>query len=93
MNDSQPHLDKPTAKQQRYLRDLAQSRGESFVHPQTRAEASAQIDRLKGRKRTSADDHRREARALSRDMAERRGDAASVRADELQGYGSSATWA
>ncbi|MGN6258314.1 MAG: hypothetical protein ACTHN3_11285 [Solirubrobacterales bacterium] len=92
MTDSQPHLRKPTSKQIRYLQDLALQRGESFAYPRTAAEASAEIDRLKSRKRMSASDRRREARELSRAMAERGGDAAAVRPSELTGYGSSATW-
>jgi hypothetical protein len=68
-------------------------RGESFTYPTSAAQASAEIDRLKGRRRTSATERRREARELSREMAECRGDAAAVRpALETKGYGSSATW-
>src|SRR4051794_30264995 len=39
--------DKPTAKQLRYLRSLAQSRGQTFRNPATRGEASAEIRRLR----------------------------------------------
>lgn len=92
MTDSQQHIRRPSDKQIRYLRDLALQRGESFVYPQSAAEASAEIDRLKGRKRMSAADRRREARELSRAMAGRGGDAGAVRSFELTGYGSSATW-
>jgi hypothetical protein len=92
MTDSQQHLRKPSSKQIRYLQGLALQRGESFVYPQTAAQASAEIDRLRGRKRMGASDRRREARELSRQMAERSGDAAAVRPAELTGYGSSATW-
>ncbi len=82
----------PTAKQLQYLRDLALRCGETFAYPSTAAQASAEIERLKGRKRTGTAQRRNETRRLSRDLAERQGDAASVRSDELQGYGSSATW-
>ncbi len=82
----------PTAKQLYYLRGLALKCGETFAYPSTAAEASAEIERLKGRKGTGAAERRREARRLSRDLAERREDAAAVRSNELQGYGSSATW-
>jgi hypothetical protein len=92
MTDSQHQLRAPSAKQIRYLRDLALQRGESFAYPKTAAEASAEIDRLKSRKRMSASDRRREARELSRQMAERGGDAAAVKPFEVSGYGSSATW-
>ena len=40
----------PSAKQLRYLRGLAEQRGESFAYPQTAAEASAEIERLKSRR-------------------------------------------
>jgi hypothetical protein len=81
----------PTAKQLRYLRDLAQRRRESFAYPQTAAEASREIGRL--RERPSP--HRTEARldrlAVSRAIAEC-GDDASVSDREIAGYGSSARW-
>lgn len=92
MTNSQPHLRKPSSKQLRYLRDLALQRGESFSYPATAAQASAEIERLKARKRTSAADRRRETVQVRRDMAERRGDASSVRAEELRGWGSDCRW-
>jgi hypothetical protein len=81
----------PSAKQLRYLRNLAEQRGESFAYPRTTAEASAQIERLKGRRRDSYADRRRERLQVSREMAER-GGASSVRETEIVGYGSSARW-
>jgi hypothetical protein len=81
----------PSAKQMRYLRSLATQRGESFAYPRTAAEASAEIERLKGRRRASAAERRIEREQVSRDMASR-GDAASVRDSEIVGYGSSARW-
>ncbi len=80
-----------SAKQLRYLRNLAERRAETFVYPRTAAEASAQIKRLKGRRRDSYADQRRERIQVSREMATR-GDAASVRDTEIVGYGSSARW-
>lgn len=91
MTNSQPHL-KPTPRQLRYLKDLAIRTGGSFTYPQTFAEADAQIKRLRKRRRTSAADRRREARQVSRDLAEGHGDAASIQPSEVSGYGSSATW-
>jgi hypothetical protein len=44
---------KPTAKQLRYLRDLANSRGQTFRYPETRAQASAEIRRLRAHKADS----------------------------------------
>ena len=85
---------KPSHRQLRYLRSLAMERGESFTPPRTKAQASAEIQRLKGRRATPRADVRRELRQISDDMAARRGDDARVRADyETRGYGSSATWA
>jgi hypothetical protein len=83
----------PTAKQQRYLRQLALQRGVSFVPPRTRAEASRAIGVLKRRAPEPAADRRREIRAVQDDMATRRGDAARVRNEiETEGYGSTAMW-
>jgi hypothetical protein len=67
--------------------------GRSFAYPKTFAAADAEIKRLRGEKRTSAAERRRETRAVRADMAERRGNAASVGLDELGGYGSTASWA
>jgi hypothetical protein len=88
----QPAGPPPTARQQRYLRQLAMQRGISFVPPRTRSEASRLIDELKRRRPDSRADRRREIRAVQDDMA-RRGDAARViEGIETTGYGSSATW-
>ena len=92
MTYSQLHLTRPTSRQLDYLNDLALKTGQTFAYPRTRAQASAEIKRLKAAKRTSAAERRRETYELRRDFAEGGGDAASVRADELSGYGSSASW-
>ena len=81
----------PSDKQLRYLRSLAAQRGESFSYPHSAAEASAEIERLKSRRRGSYVERRIERVQVSRDMASR-GDAASVREFEIVGYGSSARW-
>jgi hypothetical protein len=81
----------PSAKQLRYLRSLAMQRGESFTNPGTAAQAHAEIDRLLGRRRSSATERRIECEQVSRDMAVR-GGAAAVRDSEIEGYGSSARW-
>lgn len=81
----------PSARQMRYLRDLAAQRGESFAYPRTAAQASAEIERLKGRRRSSVTERRVERLEVSRAMAGR-GDAAAVRDSEIVGYGSSARW-
>jgi hypothetical protein len=83
----------PTARQQRYLRQLAIQRGVSFDIPNTRAEASRAIDTLKRRAPKPVADRRREVRAVQDDMARNRGDRARVvEGVETTGYGSSATW-
>src|SRR5881392_3222868 len=82
----------PTARQQRYLRQLALARGVTFVPPRTSREASRLIDQLKRRDPDSGADRRHELRAVQDDLAGDRGEAARVRADEISGYGSSATW-
>lgn len=88
---------KPTPRQMRYLRDLANRLGQTFTYPATRRHAAAEIDRLKqlarGRERLlDRDTARRERLATSRDLAENFGGASAVRPDEVSGFGSSATW-
>lgn len=93
MTDSHPHPRKPTAKQLRYLRDLALKTGQSFAYPRTATEASREIDRLKKQRRTPAADRRRELREIGRDMAGRCGGSSRIEPDlELQGYRSTAAW-
>jgi GAF domain-containing protein len=82
----------PTAKQQRYLRTLAEQRGVSFTPPKTRAEASQAIDELRRRRPDSRADEQRDRRAI-RDQLAAAGDDARIRDSEIDGYGSSATWA
>lgn len=90
---STPSGPPPTARQQRYLRELAMKRGVTFVVPKTRAEASRAIDALKRRKPDPFADRRREIREVQYDMATGRGDAVRVVHDvETEGYGSTATW-
>lgn len=83
----------PTARQQRYLRQLALQRGVTFTIPRTRAQASRLIDQLKRRAPEPRADRRREIRAVQDDMAGGRGDDSRVREDiETTGWGSTATW-
>ena len=82
----------PTAKQQSYIRRLALQRGVSFTPPQTRAEASELIGRLKRRAVSDRGEQARELKAIREDLASGAGDAARVRDDELTGYGSTASW-
>jgi hypothetical protein len=81
--------DKPTPRQQRYLRALAQSTGTSFTPPQTRREASQEIDRLKGL--GSSSNHERHADRQAVQQAQR-GGGTRVRDGEITGYGSKCRW-
>lgn len=93
MTNSQPHASNPpTPRQLSYLRDLALGRGQTFAYPKTFEEASREIKRLLKGERTPRADRRQEARAISAEMAERRGDSARIRDHELGGYGASAHW-
>ena len=67
-------------------------RGRSFTPPKTFAEASRLIDELKGQRPNSISDRRRELKGVRADMMNHRGGSARVRDDEVNGYGSSATW-
>ena len=81
----------PTAKQLKLLRVLALERGETFAVPQTRAQASREIGRLKTRHRSTGTERAIERRDVSRELAAS-GDDAQVRRNETTGYGASATW-
>ncbi len=83
---------KPTPKQLRYLRTLADRVGQTFTYPHTMEAASAEIRRLKGQPATPSADRHREKRAVQDDMATRRGDDAQVQPTETTGYGSTAQW-
>jgi hypothetical protein len=89
----QPAGPPPTARQQRYLRQLAMDRGISFVRPRTRFDASRLIDQLRRRRPDTVADRRREIRAVQDDMARQRGHAARVvEGVETVCWGSSANW-
>ena len=85
------HDPKPTARQLRYLRRLAEQTGTSFTTPATRRQASQQIERLKQRSRSAGFERRADRQAVSRALAQDQ-PASSVRDDEISGYGSSASW-
>jgi hypothetical protein len=89
---------KPTDKQLRMLRRLANQTGTTFASPSTKWDASREISRLialaKGTDhRLERGTRRREQRAISVDLAERPRDATAIRDDEVVGWGSSAHWA
>jgi hypothetical protein len=91
MTDSHPHPNPPTHKQLRYLRRLSLSRGQTFVVPRSKAEASAEIERLRGRRGLS-----RSAKVLEhwddREIEARCAPATEVRPGEVVGYGATARW-
>jgi hypothetical protein len=73
----------PTARQLRYLKALAEQTGTSFAYPRTRAQASAEIDRL---------------RCLSEECEHgvleepTPAYATALQPDEVSGFGSGASW-
>src|SRR5215210_6765197 len=90
---TKPAQPPPTARQQRYLRQLALQRGVTFVVPKTCAQASRAIDALKRRQPEPFADRHREIRAVQDDMARNRGDDAKVlEGVETTGYGSNCRW-
>jgi hypothetical protein len=95
MPNHHPHTapDKPTPKQQRYLRRLAEQTGTSFTPPATKAQASREIKRLEGRARNPGADCSRDQRAVQADLQAGGGDSVRHDRDETRGYGSSARWA
>jgi hypothetical protein len=83
--------DRPTAKQTRLLRKLAEERGQTFTYPQTRGQASREIARLLQSKR-SAFPGQLELE-WAREGEEALGYATAVHETELAGFGGSAHWA
>ena len=83
--------DKPTQRQLAYLRSLASQRGQTFQYPNTKSEASREIERLLNGKPDS-----RLERAIERregyEITTHDLDATRVREDETSGWGSSARW-
>jgi hypothetical protein len=84
---------KPTAGQLAYLRELDNSRGQTFRYPETAGQASAEIRRLLANRPDSrlerAIERREGLRAVRRDDL----DATAVRGRESRGYGGRARWA
>ena len=83
---------RPTSKQLAYLRTLAARAGQTFTYPRSRAQASAEIQRLKATSPSTRTERSVERKAIADAIAQGPQDAARVRADEITGYGSSATW-
>jgi hypothetical protein len=85
MSESRAHQ-APSARQLSYLKALAVRTGTSFAYPRTRAQASAEIERLRQLEALAAE--REEPVCDERAPAY----AAAVRPDEVSGYGASARW-
>ena len=79
----------PTFKQLRYLRTLASRAGQTFATPHTRAQASAEIRRLKSVRSAGFTFAELQAEHAAREV---HGDLAIVQAWEIAGHGSTATW-
>jgi hypothetical protein len=85
------HDSRPTGRQLRYLRKLAELTGTTFTPPETRRQAGEQIEGLKQRSRSAGFERREDRQAVSRGMADQQ-PASSVRDDEISGYGAEAHW-
>ena len=81
----------PTTKQLAFLKALADRTATTFTYPRTSVEASREINRLRKLAPLTADERSIARRALDGDR-ETLTPASAVRADEIVGYGSSATW-
>ncbi len=88
--DHQPSAQAPRPKQLRYLRALANNRGQTFTYPRTKAQASAEIRRLEALPAQDWRDHAVEREHLASTRIPE--DAARVRAGEITGYGANARW-
>ena len=91
-----PTAKRPTAKQLTYLRTLAKRTGTSFATPISRADASAEIRRLKRIASTGftfAELKAEQAACRDHDDAPLPAELATAVQDwEVAGYGSTATW-
>ncbi len=84
-----PAHDKPSTKQQAYLRSLAQKTGTTFTPPNTRSEASREIDRLKALSGSPRHEHHTDRQAVQQAP---RGGATRVHDEEIEGHGSNCRW-
>jgi hypothetical protein len=90
---AEPGAKRPTARQLSCLRALAQRSGQTFTWPGTRAAASREIRRLKQAAPSTRVERELERFDWAAEAAAREANCdVPIRPDELQGYGSSATW-
>jgi hypothetical protein len=87
-----PATRKPTTRQLTYLKALAQRTGQTFTYPQTMADASAQIARLKTVPSSSRVERRIEHKVIADEIQAGSNDATRIRDDEISGRGATATW-
>jgi hypothetical protein len=84
---------RPTPRQLAYLGALATRSGQTFTWPATRTAASREIRRLKQAQPSSETERELERDDWASEAAAREASCdVPIRPDELQGYGSSATW-
>jgi hypothetical protein len=83
--------DPPTDRQLTYIKQLAYSRGISFIPPRNRLQASRLIDQLQQRERSTLFEIADDRTAVVQRHGEH-GPASSPHADEITGYGSHAHW-
>lgn len=80
----------PSARQLRYLRILAERTSTTFAMPATSTEASREITRLQRLPATPPSERGNDHElAADRDQPQL---STAIRAEEISGYGSSATW-
>lgn len=82
----------PTAKQLAYLRTLAERTGRTFISPRTSRQASVEIRKLKAAKPDTLLERRLERKDVADAIATGPVDSSRVRSDEIEGWGSTATW-
>lgn len=83
--------DPPTGRQLNYIKQLAYSRGISFIPPRNRLQASRLIDQLQQRERSTLFEIADDRTAVVQRHSEH-APASSPQRDEITGYGSHAHW-
>lgn len=88
-HDPQP----PSNRQLNYLRSLADRTGQTFTWPQSKAQASREIQRLRRRRPSTALERAIERLDLKSEQAARQANCdVPVDLNEITGHGSTATW-
>jgi hypothetical protein len=90
-NRKEPSMSQPTSRQLQYLRSLAERAGQTFTYPETGAQASAEIQRLKGTAPQSPGERRYERKLIADQVATGLNNTA-IQPQETTGYGSDAAW-